>query len=114
MSLLEDNLRSILRREEPPEGFAARVRSRLELERGRAWRLRWRRPGWRWAAAAALALVLLGAPLAEYHRRREGEAARAQAMLALRIASTQLNSVLKKVVGLQPAYAQDHGRGRDE
>jgi hypothetical protein len=116
MNRLEDNLRAILRRREPPDGFAARVLARLALETGRrhASRATQRHPWFHWAAAAALVLVLVGAPLAEYHRRREGEAARAEAILALRIASNQLNSSLKKVVELQPARSQSDGGGRSE
>jgi hypothetical protein len=113
MNRLEDDLRAALRRRDPPEGFAARVLARLGPERTRRRvSLRVRSKPWiRWAAAAALALVVLAAPLAEYHRRREGEAVRNQAMLALRIASSQLNSALKKVVEMQPVRARSQGDG---
>jgi hypothetical protein len=115
MNSLEDHLRSILRREEPPDGFAARVLERVNLERGRqgAYRLVWGRLWFRWAAAA-LALILLAVSLAEYQRRREAEAARFQAILALRIASTQLNSALKNALEFHPLQAQTRSGGRSE
>ena len=66
MSRLEDELRNALRREEPPEGFAARVLARAaatpEPRRARAWTrvTRWfRAPVFaRAAMAGALCLVV--------------------------------------------------------
>jgi hypothetical protein len=116
MKSLEDDLRSVLRREEPPEGFAGRVLDRVKAGHGhqRTYRLVWGRPWFRWTAVAALAVILLAASLLEYQRRREGEAARSNAMLALRIASTELNSTLKKVVDLQPPHVQMREAGASE
>jgi hypothetical protein len=54
----------------------------------------------RWMAVAATVLAVLAGPLAwrEYEARREALAARAQVLLALQIASRELNSAHRKVV----------------
>jgi hypothetical protein len=115
MNSFEDDLRSILRRQEPPDGFAGRVLVRVNLERARQGtrRLVWEGFWFRWVAAA-LALILLAVSFAEYHRRREAEAVRFQAILALRIASTQLNSALKNALEFHPLQAQTRSGGRSE
>jgi hypothetical protein len=116
MKPLEDELRSLLRRREPPEGFTDRVMERLARRParrppfGRAWGRRWVQ----WAAVAAIVCLLVGAGLAKLQRRREGEAARVQAMLALHIASAQLNGALRKVVELPPWRAPGRGGAGSE
>jgi len=106
MNHLDDELRSALRREEPPQGFAERLMSRIAAAPVRP--SRWERllsalrlpglPKLGWVAAA-VCLVLLGSAL-EYRRQQrvkaEGKAARAQVMLALRMASTKLNVALRE------------------
>ena len=94
---LEHDLKHALRREPPPAGFASRVLARIEREglpshagRGaRRGRRRWLR-----AAAASLTLTaLLGGWAAHgIHERRqaEGERAREQVLLALRIAGEKV------------------------
>ncbi len=107
MKPIEEELRSALRRQEPPEGFAARVLARvaaLPAERTAWWaplRTLLRSPRWRWAAAA-VAACLLAAALVVHHRRQQrmeaqGEVAKAQVMKALRIASAKLNIARRKV-----------------
>ncbi|BCS32994.1 hypothetical protein TBR22_A22190 [Luteitalea sp. TBR-22] len=91
---------------DPPDGFAQRVRARVEREiqptpapRNRVTRL---------LAIAATVLAVLAGPLAwhEYETRREALAARAQVLLALQIASRELNSAHRKVVRpVSPALA---------
>lgn len=97
MSRLEDELREALRRREPPAGFAERV-----LGRARARATGRRRPPllqWRWLAAAA-ALVVLAAGLhlmEERRRRQEGERAKEQVMLALRLTGAKLRLAEQRV-----------------
>lgn len=92
-------LRRALAPVDPPEGFAQRVRARVAEE------ARTTRPApvarlTRWLAIAATLLAVLAGPLAwrEYETRREALAARAQVLLALQIASRELNSAHRKVV----------------
>lgn len=83
---LEDDLRRTLRRVPAPEGFAERVMSRVHEPRRES------RPSWWRAIAATLLLgaILAGWGVRETARRREGERAKEQVMLALRITGTQL------------------------
>jgi hypothetical protein len=107
MKDLENELRAALRRREPPAGFTQRVLAQIEA--APAPRVGWRRalaslfrmPRLRWAAAGAVACLLLAIGIAHYRQvqreRAEGEAARAQVMQALRIASSKLNVTMKRV-----------------
>lgn len=101
MSRWDDALRQALRREEPPEGFAARVMRRVSAEAppapvqpGLADRLRnaFRLPRLRWATAFAAVALAVGA--VQYRdaleRRAQGERARDQVMMALRITGDKL------------------------
>ena len=116
MSRLEDELRNALRREEPPEGFAARVLARAaatpEPGPARAWtRLR----GWfrapvfaRVAMAGALCLaVVLGVHYEQRQQleRMRGEAAKRQLLLALRVTGSSLRAVHDKVHELSAGYS---------
>lgn len=85
---LEDQLTRALRRESPAPGFASRVMQRIE--RGEA-------PGarhwWRTVAASLTLTALVGAGAAyqDHQRRvREGEQAKEQVLLALRIAGEKV------------------------
>ena len=83
---LENDLREAMRRVPAPEGFAERVLARVKDPQRES------RPVW-WRAAAAtflLAAILGGWGAHETMRRREGERAREQVLLALRIAGTQV------------------------
>ncbi len=109
MSRFEDRLREALRREDPGPEFTAGVLARAAAASAP-------RPDWwrrlasafrpvkiRWAAAGALACVLVVAGAVEYRERQErieGEAAKQQLVLALRIAGTKLNLARAKVVEL--------------
>lgn len=92
-------LRRALGPVDPPEGFAQRVRARVERDARAAARPRPNRL-MRWGALAATVLAVLGGPLAwrEYDQRRQALAARDQVLLALQIASRELNSVHRRVV----------------
>jgi len=88
---LEDELRAALRCKEPPPDFAARVMARVAAAparpAGRAWV--------RWTAALAASVVLAAGAL-EY-RHYEGERAKEQVLLAVRIAATKLNKAHRKI-----------------
>ena len=121
MKPLDDELRTALKRREPPPGFTGRVMARVEQlaeERARSAAKPARpRSGpwypWSWfgrkvslsfgavAAMAAVVLLTVSIALWQQHRieqeRRQGEAARAQLMEALRVTSAKLNRVRTKV-----------------
>ena len=90
MSRLEDELRSALGREDPPPGFAARVLAKADSRRSRR---RW------WTAAIAAGLTIAGGIGFEHERRvrTQGEEARRQVMLALRITTNKLQFVKEKI-----------------
>jgi hypothetical protein len=104
MKPLDEELKSALRRVEPPDGFAERVlaqaRQQADSKLGFAERLRGllQPHALRWAAAfaAACVLVVAGVRYHEYQQAKmQGELASVQARQALRIASAKLNAVLK-------------------
>ena len=110
MSGLEDRLRDALRREDPPEGFAERVLARAaeqEPAHGPRW-LSWLEvPRLRWVAAvASLAIVLVaGVELRERREQRsEGERAKQQVMVALRLTASQLQFTQEKVRKISSAF----------
>jgi hypothetical protein len=100
MKSLDDDLRGALRRLQPPEGFADRVRRRVESERpfarhqpSRATR------AVRWALAATLAVAAGGGLWyrAEEQRRVQGEEAKRQVLLGLSIAGSKLKAIEMQV-----------------
>lgn len=105
MNWLDDELRTLLRRKEPPEGFAERVLARMEVAASRPDAIRlprrtpFRRSWIAWAAGVAACLIL-AISFVRYrryqHQRAEAELASQQATIALRIASTQLNRALQQ------------------
>ena len=93
---LDHELRRALRRPPAPAGFAGRVMRRIEGRETRE-----TTHAWRAIAASLLLVALLGGWL--YHRnqtRKEGERARAQLMLALRIAGEKVRYAQSEVRGL--------------
>ncbi|HEX6098791.1 MAG TPA: hypothetical protein VF432_20920 [Thermoanaerobaculia bacterium] len=85
---LETSLRRALRRESPAPGFASRVMQRIERDQAPA-----RRPWWRAVAASLTLTALVGGGIAyQDHQRqvREGEQAKEQVLLALRIAGEKV------------------------
>jgi hypothetical protein len=82
MDWLEDELRRALAREDAPEGFAERVMARTA-----------RRPvaARRWLAAAAMVVVAAGA--AGGWRQHQGQEAKREVMLALRLAAAPVERV---------------------
>ena len=105
---LDDQLRSALRRREPPAGFRERVLARagaqeLRRESRRSSGAWWPWPRLSWVVAAALALALVGGGV-QYQRWRRGESAKRQVLMALQIASTKLSYAQAKA--LKAAGAQ--------
>ena len=106
---LERELRDQLQPRPAPPGFAARVAARAaERQPGPASRVAWlrgkrsgsgaRHPVWQWATVAAAAIaMLLGGVEHQHQQRIEGEHARAQVMLALRITAATLKDVNEKI-----------------
>jgi hypothetical protein len=119
MNRFEEELKQALRREEPSPDFTDRVMARIarlpqtqEQEKERehvGWLKRlvafFEPPAMKWAMAGAMACLLVFAGIAIHNareRRRaieiaEGERAKEQVMLAMRIASAKLNVAQKKV-----------------
>lgn len=107
MNPLDDELKSALRRVEPPRGFAERVlaRARLESEAKpgllQSLRAVFRAPAIRWAAALSLVFLIVLFGALRYRQQQQAkmqaEIASTQARLALQIASSKLNAVLRDV-----------------
>ncbi len=100
MTNFEDDLKSALRRREPGSGFAERVMARARTEPPRR-----RRLNWVWMAAAAAVLIagiFIGNARIGNARREaqiaQGQQARQQTLLALRIVSQSLNTARSKVL----------------
>lgn len=102
MSRLEDALREALKREDPGEEFTRRTLERAAALRPResVWRRWLRPPAWRWAAAGALACTLVVFSGIRYERaqRAQGEEAKQELMLALKITGTKLHATREKIV----------------
>ena len=102
---LERDLERILRRERPPAGFAARVMRRAEVEeeeRSRRRAASGRHSWWRAVAAILLLTIAGGGWLAHMEvERRDGERARAQVLLALRITGAKVRAARDQVRQLE-------------
>ena len=107
MSYSDEELKGALRRRELPGGFAERVLARIAAEEAaqsvpqrELWQRFFTQSLVLWAAAAALAGALIVGGI-QYRRvqreRAEGEAAKQQLMLALRITSRKLQLAKAKV-----------------
>lgn len=97
---LENDLRRALRRESPAPGFASRVLQRIDRESTPRHRDASRRRPWRTVAASLTLTAFLGGWAAHtVHERRqtEGERAREQVLLALRIAGQKVRYVQTEV-----------------
>ncbi|HEY9436290.1 MAG TPA: hypothetical protein VI260_32950 [Blastocatellia bacterium] len=118
MNRFDEELKLALRREEPSPDFTDRVMARVaELQKQEKPREKtgWLRrlaeffqpPQMKWATAGAMAVLLVIAGFGVHHRREsermrlaeiaEGEHAKEQVMLAMRIASAKLNAAQKKI-----------------
>lgn len=103
---LEDALRNALRRVDSPDSFAANVLARVAHQKAvarvgnRHWFSLISQPLIRWAAFAAVSICLVVGGLYYRNLQRErvqGEAAKQQLMLALRIAGSKLQLAKQKV-----------------
>jgi hypothetical protein len=97
MDDLERQLRDALAREKAPEWFEARVMNAVNQgSRGRS-----RRPRLQWMLATAMAGVIAVGAAWEHHRtveeREAGEAAKAKLQIALRITSTKLQEIQRRI-----------------
>jgi hypothetical protein len=121
-NLLEDALRNALRREDAPEGFALHVLVRAEQQNSAdheaqrtSWLSLFSQPLVRWAALAAVTVCLVVGSI--YYRnlqrqRAEGEAAKQQLMLALRIAGSKLQLAKEKVNEINTSRPESQPQNR--
>jgi hypothetical protein len=110
----ELELREQLQARPAPEGFADRVMARVpERPVRRAW-VAFRAPVWQWAEAALLVVgMAIGGLERERQERMEGERAREQVLLALRITGLTLRDVQQKVnAGNSQEKLSQKGAGR--
>lgn len=98
MSEFENELRQVLKRQDPPAGFAQRVlaKAQPQSERGRN----------RWIGVAIAAGLLLAAGGFEY-RQYEGRKAKQDLLLALGITESKLSIVQQKINDLNRRPTHD-------
>jgi hypothetical protein len=100
MSRLEEKLRDVLKREEPPAGFAERVLAGIVevKQNSKTGIFAWRSLRWGLVGVACLGLIIAGIGYQQAQEERaRSEAAKEQLLLALRIAGDQLQFVRSKV-----------------
>jgi hypothetical protein len=93
---LDDELRSALRREDPPLGFTQRVVARAQskpVRKPAMFRMIW--------AAGLAAMLVVGFTAASEYRQAKAERAASQAIVALRITAAKLNKTREKVLKLE-------------
>lgn len=97
MNPFERDLSESLKRREPPEGFAERVLAHTFATEKPGF------SGWRWVAVAALVVLMAGgvALVREQRRQAEGEKAKEQLMVGLRITGSKLLRVQEKLSEIQ-------------
>lgn len=94
MTPFEEELKRALSRQEPSAGFTERVLAQLPSTKPKP--NQWLT--WRLAAAAAAALLLAGTTAYRQHEHiLQGEAAKRQLLLALRITGTKLQETQQRV-----------------
>ena len=105
MSHLEDELKSVLGRKEPAEDFSVRVLRQIAEPAPRSWFdefvVMLRPPRLQWVAASLAISLVVPFAAREYRHQREvrvqGQMAKQQLMLAMRIAGTELHNAQQKV-----------------
>jgi hypothetical protein len=128
MNRSEDELKSALRRQEAPDGFTERVLARVAHQKlvqslpvqsipaRHFWMNIFAQPVLRWGSVAAIsAALLVGAiryrqfeNIKAQRERAEGEAAKQQLILALRIAGSKLQLAKSKVNEMNEDQTQNH------
>jgi len=104
MDRFDQDLRNALERKSPSPGFEGRLTARLGQQEHRTrWWTAWRRPPLRWAAITVVSLLLL-VGVEEWNERQkeleQGQLAKDQVMLALRIAGSKIRLAQSKVQDL--------------
>src|SRR5215469_13455216 len=123
MNQFEDDLKSALRRQQAPPDFTERVLARIAEQNSSTQAVR--TPWWsifmqplvRWAAvtATAASLVIGGIHYRTVQRERtQGEAAKQQLMLALRIAGNKLHLAKARVNEINASPSTDRSRSEEE
>lgn len=119
---LEDDLRAALERIEAPSGFATRVVARARLQRlavdGRPAPVSQPPTRRSWAvvlAAAASLIVTTSSGLVFLDRQKQADAERARglAVLALRVASAELQQIQSRIVNRRAASARNERSSQD-
>ena len=108
MNRLEEELRNSLARKEAPTGFAERVTGRMSARASREqrgwgkWLSLFQLPKVAWAAVGVVACLTVTIGIVQYRgyqkTRAQGELAKNQLMLALKIAGTKLSFAQRKVL----------------
>ena len=104
MNQIERDLREALHRREAPPGFAERVLAKTRQPETR----RHRGHSWAWLAAAALVLLMIGGIgiVQERRRQAEGERAKEELMVGLRITGSKLRDVQERLTAIQQRAVQ--------
>ena len=123
MSPIEELLKSALRRQDAPPDFTEQVLARVaghnsvpQARRDPRWSI-FTQPLLRWAAvtATATSLVIGGLHYRNVRRERaQGEAAKQQLMLALRIAGSKLQLAKAKVNQMNATQTTNQSRSQEE
>jgi hypothetical protein len=119
-NLLEDALKQALRREEAPENFAAKVLTKAAQNsmkreaQKQSWLRFFSQSPVRWAAFAAITICSIaeGVHYRNQRERAQGEAAKQQLMLALRIAGSKIQLAKSKVNEINTSPSQPQQRNR--
>jgi hypothetical protein len=98
---IEKALRTALRRQNPSEEFAPRLLTRIEKRTqpehtARSWWI-FPRPGWAVAGVMCLAITIVSVKYEQHRREAEGQAARRQVLVALRIAGAKIQLAQSRV-----------------
>ena len=118
---LEDALKQALRREDAPDDFAVRVltlvaqNSTAPETQKHSWLRFFSHPIVRWAAFATVSICLVAEGVhyrTQQRERVQGEAAKQQLMLALRIAGTKLHMAKERVNEINASRPQSQPESR--
>jgi hypothetical protein len=98
MQSFDELLKRALERKQPSAGFTDRVLANVRKAEPRKWRRRFRLPFWFTPAMATLLVLAASLGYQRYRERREGERAREQLVVALRLTGAKLHQVRIRVV----------------